>query len=361
MSLDSLRRLAGRVVVGAFDGITAPGPTLDEVREGLLAGVILFRRNLGDLGAVHALCAALHGAAPAGRPLLVSVDQEGGRVARLGEPLTALPPMRALGERGDPELTREAARILGEELAQVGFTLDFAPVCDVDSNPANPVIGDRAFGRDAAVVATHARAFFEGLEASGVAACAKHFPGHGDTETDSHLELPRVRQTLSRLDAVELSPFRALVAHGVPTVMSAHVVYDALDPEAPATVSPTVMTRLLRGPMNFSGVAFCDDLFMRAVADRWPVEESAVLAVGAGCDALLVCTDRTAPARVRDALAARAALDPAFLARLTEAAGRVDALRRRYPPRAARRPEDLRALWDDPARQRLRERLARGG
>ncbi|MBI5514780.1 MAG: beta-N-acetylhexosaminidase [Deltaproteobacteria bacterium] len=359
MPTDELRRLAGRVLVGGFDGTAAPEDLLQEARDGLLAGVILFRRNLGSLADVYHLCASLHASAPEALPLLVSVDQEGGRVARLGAPLTTLPPMRALGARGDPAFTREAARVLGEELAALGFTLDFAPVCDVDSNPENPIIGDRSFGRDAATVATHATAFFEGLEAAGVASCAKHFPGHGDTETDSHLELPRVRHTLGRLDTVELPPFRALVRAGVPSVMSAHVVYDALCPEEPATVSLTVMTRLLRGQMHFQGVAFSDDLHMRAVADRFSLEECAERSLAAGCDALLVCTDRPAQARVRAHLAALAGAREDFRARLEEAAGRVDALRRRYPPRAAPTLGDLDALWEDPARRRLREALKR--
>ena len=224
---------------------TSPSPEVKELVRRGVHGVILFARNVVDAEQVAALVAELK--TYAGRPLLVAVDQEGGRVARLRGPqgFTELPPMRALGERGDAALAREVGALLGRELRAVGIDQDYAPVVDVDTNPANPVIGDRAFSRDPEVVGRLGAALAEGLQAQGVAACAKHFPGHGDTSQDSHLELPCLPHAMERLDRVELAPFRALARAGVAAVMTAHVVFEALDPVRPATLSAKVM-RLLR-------------------------------------------------------------------------------------------------------------------
>jgi beta-N-acetylhexosaminidase len=271
---------------------------------------------------IRGLHAAWKGPSP-----IVAIDQEGGRVARLGPPVAKLPPMRALGAIDDPELTRRAARVLGTQLRALGIGVDFAPVLDVDTNPANPVIGDRSFGRDAAGVIRHGLAFADGLAEGGIVACGKHFPGHGDTELDSHLALPRIAHDRTRLDRVELAPFRA--ARGrIPTIMTAHVVFDAVDPGVPATISRPAITALLRGELGYDGVIVSDDLEMKAVADRWGVAESAVRAIEAGCDALLVCSTLERIVVARDALIARARSDDAFAARLYEAAARVDRLPR---------------------------------
>src|SRR5512138_628761 len=232
-SLD--RDVAGLFCVG-FHGKTASPEVLELVRRGVY-GVVLFARNVEDAGQVAALVAELKRAA--GRPLLVSIDQEGGRVARLraAQGFTELPPMRALGETGDDVLAYEVGALLGRELRAVGIDQDYAPCVDVDTNPANPVIGDRSFSRDPAVVARLGAALAEGLQSAGVAACAKHFPGHGDTSQDSHHALPRLPHGMERLRAVELLPFRALAAAGVSSIMTAHVVFEPLDPRLPATLS----------------------------------------------------------------------------------------------------------------------------
>lgn len=329
--------LAGGVIVGGFDGTSCPDVIRERLARGHLAGVTLFRRNVVDVAQVRALCEALASAAP---HAVISIDQEGGRVARLREGVTPLPAMRALGAIDDPELTRRAARVVGAELAALGVNLDFAPVCDVDSNPANPIIGDRAFGRTAESVIRHVVPFIEGLASAGVMGCAKHFPGHGDTETDSHLELPRVAHDRARLDRVELPPFRAAVAAGVASLMSAHVLFDALDPAVPATLSRAVMTGLLRDDVaaGHDPVIFSDDLHMKAVSERWGVEASAVAAVAAGCDALLICADPDSQERARLALADRARADGGFAARLRDAYARMRRMRAIAPPRPA--PDD---------------------
>jgi beta-N-acetylhexosaminidase len=323
VSLD--RDVAALLFVG-FDG-TAPSPeVLELVRRGV-SGVVLFARNVVDAEQVAALSAALKRAAE--RPLLVCVDQEGGRVARLRAPqgFTELPPMRALGDVGDEALAREAGRVLGSELRAVGIDQDFAPVVDVDTNPANPVIGDRSLSRDPAVVARLGAALAQGLQAAGVAACAKHFPGHGDTSEDSHTHLPHLPHALDRLLRIELAPFRALARAGVASVMTAHVVFEALDRARPATLSPAVMS-LLREQVGFDGCAISDDLEMKAVAEHFPLEEAAPGAVLAGVDALLVCHEAAVQHRAIDLVRGAVERGRVPPARVAEARRRIAALLR---------------------------------
>ncbi len=318
---------------------------------------MLFKRNVGTHLEVARLVAAFAGQAPADAPLLVAVDQEGGRVARLGAPVLALPPMRVLGRIDDVALTERAGRVLGRQLAALGFNMDFAPVLDVDTNPDNPIIGDRSFGRDADTVTRHGLAFAAGLEAGGVLGCGKHFPGHGDTDLDSHLALPRLRHDRARLDAVELSPFRA--ARGrIPALMTAHVIFDALDPGVPATLSRRVVTELLREEMGFDGLVISDDLEMAAVREHWGVAEAGVRAIAAGCDALLVCSKPALLEETHAALVARAREDEAFAARLTEAAARGVALRRRMPPRPIVDEERLHSALEDPEARAIEDEIA---
>ena len=320
--------MAGNVIVCGFAGTEAPPEIHDWLNEQAVAGLILFKRNIDELHQAMALIAScVEGSDPA-NPILVSVDQEGGRVARFGEPVLQLPAMRKLAAGGDARLTHEAARVLGQQLRAIGVNLDFAPVLDVDTNPDNPVIGDRAFGRTPGAVIEHALAFAAGLHAGGVLSCGKHFPGHGDTDLDSHLALPSLRHDRGRLEEVELQPFIAAVGR-LPSLMTAHVLFETVDAEVPATMSRAAITELLREDVGFEGAVFSDDLEMKAVSDRYSVEESGLLAIEAGCDLLLVCSDLDAAARLRDALATEAGRSKPFFARLAEARAQADALRRR--------------------------------
>jgi beta-N-acetylhexosaminidase len=353
----SAREAAGQVLVAGFAGREIPRSLAEDLARRELGGVILFRRNVGNPAEVAALIGEVARAGPADTPPFVAVDQEGGRVARLGPPVVSLPPMRALGAIDDPELTERAARALGRQLAALGFDVDFAPVLDVDTNPDNPVIGDRAFGTAPDVVERHGLAFARGLADAGVIACGKHFPGHGDTELDSHLALPRLSHARERLDAVELAPFRAACGQ-IPMLMTAHVIFDALDASVPATLSRQVMTGLLRDELGYDGVIVSDDLEMKAVSERWGVAESAVRAIDAGCDVLLVCSDLAAMAAARDALARRAEESSAFADRLAEAAARSLALRRRVPPAPILDPIALAALLDDEGARAVEREIA---
>lgn len=346
--------LCGQLVVVGFQGTTLPPELRRAFAAGTRAGIIAFKRNLPSLEIAHALNREVLAAAPAELPPFLSVDQEGGRVGRLPPPFLKLPPMRQLGALDDAELVARVGRVLGSELALLGYNLDFAPVLDVDSNPDNPVIGDRAFSADPAQVGRLAGALLEGLQASGVMACGKHFPGHGDTHLDSHLDLPFVRHPEARLRALELPPFREAIRRGVATLMTAHVVYDALDPDRPATLSERISRGLLRDELGFAGVLFSDDLEMRALADRMSVEESAVAAVRAGCDALLVCSELALAERAHAALVREAERDSTFQERCRQAATRSLSARRRFPPRPA---ADARAVGG-PAARALEAELA---
>jgi beta-N-acetylhexosaminidase len=278
----------GQLLFAGFEGTEVPRELAELLAQGRIGGVILFARNIEGPAQVARLTAALHAAASADAPVLLAIDQEGGRVQRLRAPWTEWPPMRWLGERDDLAATTAVATALARELGDLGIGLDFAPVVDVDTNPQNPVIGDRSFSRDPARVARHAAAFISAMQAAGVAACAKHFPGHGDTQSDSHLELPRLDHDLDRLREVELPPFRAAIAAGVASVMTAHVLFPRLDRARPATLAPDVMN-LLRGELGYDGVVFGDDLEMKAVADHFAPEPLVRGCLEAGCDALLVC------------------------------------------------------------------------
>jgi beta-N-acetylhexosaminidase len=241
-----------------------------------------------DPAGLRRLVRALRDLAPADAPLGVAVDQEGGRVQRLRRPWTEWPPMATIGASDDVVRAREVGGAIARELRDVGFTLDFAPVVDVATNPDNPVIGDRAFSHDPARVTAHARAFTLAMQREGIAACAKHFPGHGDTRVDSHLDLPVLDHDRERLDRVELAPFRGVIDAGIAAIMSAHVSFPRLDAARPATLSPEVMG-ILRGELAFDGLVFTDDLEMGAVAKHFSVEARTLGPLRAGCDVLLAC------------------------------------------------------------------------
>ncbi|MDA1007564.1 MAG: beta-N-acetylhexosaminidase [Planctomycetota bacterium] len=297
-----------------------------ELRGLLHAGVrqvILFARNIGDRDQVAALTRSIHEAA--NDRVLVSVDQEGGRVQRLVDGFTRIGPMREIGS--DPATAAvnaaEVATILARELRSVGIGLDFAPVVDVDTNPANPVIGERSFSRDPLVVASCARAFVTAMQSEGVAACAKHFPGHGDTTQDSHLELPRLSHALHRLESVELVPFDAAIEARVAFIMTAHILFDAIDSAVPATMSHRVLTGLLRHSLRFRGAIISDDLEMQAITDRYAVCDAAVATITAGADVALCCHDAARQDSILQAVALEAQRSTVFAARLEEAASRA--------------------------------------
>jgi beta-N-acetylhexosaminidase len=349
MSSELFRRCAGLFVVG-FPGLQ-PDDELRALLADGVAGVILFKRNVESPAQVAALLRTLK--SEAGRPLLASVDQEGGRVARLrGAPFTTLPSMREIGARGGADLARRVGVLLGHEVRALGFDVDFAPVLDVDTNPANPVIADRSFSRDAQEVATLGVALAQGLELAGVASCGKHFPGHGDTSQDSHLHLPSLPHALERLKAVELVPFAAYAQAKLASIMTAHVIFEALDPAVPATMSKKVLD-VLRHELHFEGVIISDDLEMKAIAEHFSVERAAVEGLKAGVDLFLVCHDYRVQRRAIEAVVKAVESGEVTRAALDAAARRVEGLVRRF----VRGPEDRLASLGTEAHRQIAQGL----
>lgn len=323
---DTVTRDALAVLQPGFTGTTAPDWLLRRLGEGL-ASVGLFGRNIESPAQLAALTARLRAERD---DVLVAIDEEGGDVTRLEvRHGSSFPGNFALGSVDDVDLTRAVARELGRRLAECGVNLNWAPSADVNSNPGNPVIGVRSFGADTALVARHTAAYVEGLQSAGVAACTKHFPGHGDTEVDSHHALPRIDVDLDTLHARELVPFRAAIAAGSQSVMSAHILLPALDPTRPATLSPQILTGLLRQELGYEGLIVTDGMEMDAIAGTYGIERGSVLAIAAGADAICVgggLADEDTVLRLRDALVAAVRTGELSEERLADAAARVRAL-----------------------------------
>lgn len=344
MSISEAERAIGPLVLGALDSVEPHPVTLELLDAGALGGVTLFKRNLdGDLPALSRRNAGLHTRSPRG--IVIAIDQEGGRVARLRHaPVVQLPAARDLAEYCSTKTIDGLGFEVGRQLAALGFTMNFAPVLDVHSEERNPVIGDRSFGSAPELAAASALAFAAGQRRAGLGSCGKHFPGHGDTTSDSHLELPYVSASRAVLEAREFSPFRVAASHGLDAFMSAHVVYRAID-ERPATLAPPIATDLLRSKLGFTGVLFSDDLRMKALDGS--AEENAVRAIAAGCDAVLVCEGEELVRSVVAKVAAEYESSEAFRTRCLEARARLDALVRRFPSRAVVDEAELDAILQD--------------
>lgn len=341
-----------------FEGKSVPQRLSRWIREGAVAGVILFSRNVESPRQVRDLCREVHSAARRGRPAtLIAIDQEGGRVTRLLSPgFTRFPPARCCSLFLDraPGVAFAMGESMGRELRAVGVDINFAPVLDVDSNPENPVIGDRAFSSDVETTAELGIAFLRGTLSAGILPVGKHFPGHGDTASDSHEELPVVRSSRDTLWDRELHPFRRAIRAGIPALMSAHVLYPSLDRRFPATLSDSILGSLLRNRMRFRGVVFSDALEMRAITERFGVGEAAVRAVGAGCDVVTVCRGEGIQEEAVEAIARAQADDGDFRKSVAASTRRLLRLRSRLP-RAGSRPPVPRASLRQVGTRRHRE------
>ena len=284
-----------------FEGTEVTPELRAWMREYQPGGVILFSRNLADPAQIARLTNDLQALA-GDSPFLIAIDQEGGRVSRLPSGFTIFPPAATVAQPGLTELAYQAAAVTARELRAVGINMNMAPVLDIHTNPSNPIIGNRAFGTDPEQVCRMGAATIAGLHDHRVLACGKHFPGHGDTCTDSHLELPVVSASRERLEDVELRPFQYAIHHGLQAIMTAHVHYPSLDQTNPATLSPTILSGLLRQQMGFSGVILSDDLEMRAILDHSGVGDAAIRSLQAGVDMLLVCKMRTLETETMEAI-----------------------------------------------------------
>jgi beta-N-acetylhexosaminidase len=323
MTLQELKQACGQLLSVGFDGTTAPPGLLDRIANSEVGGVMLFRPNIESPVQVARLVQTLRDASPAHAHLVVAVDQEGGRVQRLRAPCTEWPDMGSVAAAGDVQRSRAVGRALGSELAALGIGWNFAPVLDVHTNPSNPVIGDRAFGASVEQVVHHALAFWRGLHDAGVLGCGKHYPGHGDTHADSHLELPQVSHAEGRLRSVELAPFAQAAKAGIEAIMTAHVLYPAWDEKRPATLSRRIAHDILRDILGFTGMLVSDDLGMRAVADHHPVEELVIESLLAGVDHFLVREPLERQVRAYEALIKAGETKPAVRARIKESVTRV--------------------------------------
>jgi beta-N-acetylhexosaminidase len=358
----STSREIGQLLIGSFRGPSVPVEWRSLARELDPGGVILFARNVESPEQVAEMAAEVEGL---GRdaPAWVSIDQEGGRVARLKEPFTRWPPMAVLGRSGSEALAERFARALALELRAVGITLDYAPVLDIHTNPKNPVIGDRALGERADEVARLGTVIIRTLQQEGVAACGKHFPGHGDTSADSHDELPLVEHPPDRLRAVELEPFRAAIREQVAFIMTAHVLVPSLDETQPSTLSPAIVQGVLRDELGFHGVILSDDLEMKAISTAMPVPAAAVRAIRAGCDGVLVCSgDVEVQAATLEALIKAAENGEIPRARLDDALRRLRRAKERFlaaeRPATSRRLRELRTMLGRDEHQAIAAEMA---
>eukprot|EP00232_Nephroselmis_pyriformis_P015484 CAMPEP_0182898306 /NCGR_PEP_ID=MMETSP0034_2-20130328/27405_1 /TAXON_ID=156128 /ORGANISM="Nephroselmis pyriformis, Strain CCMP717" /LENGTH=340 /DNA_ID=CAMNT_0025032269 /DNA_START=203 /DNA_END=1222 /DNA_ORIENTATION=- len=333
LSRAQIEAKVAKLMVFGFDGTKVNSHAKRLIDKGF-GGAILFKRNVKDPKQVAGLCADLKREAKA--PFLIAIDQEGGRVARLGPPFSVIPSARSLGSAADPEGAAQAAgRVLGRELRDVHIDMDLAPVVDVDTNPLNPVIADRSFSRDAAVVGRMGVAMVGGIQGQGVAACVKHWPGHGDTDVDSHLNLPVIRHSLKRLQEVEMPPFKDVVNAGVAAVMVAHVATAALDSGAgddkglPATMSKGAIA-YLRKELGFDGVVVTDDMEMGAIVKNYSLAGAMLAGIKAGVDLFLVCHSEDQQLAGFNAICDAVQSGEVPEGRLLEAERHVDELRRKY-------------------------------
>jgi beta-N-acetylhexosaminidase len=343
-----ITRDVGQLLIGSFPGGSVPAELRSLAREFDLGGAILFGRNVEAPEQVAELAGELE-ALGRSAPTWVSVDQEGGRVARLKEPFTRWPPMAVLGRAKSEALAERFGRALARELKAVGITLDYAPVLDIHTNPRNAVIGDRALAEKADEVARLGCAIIRALQGEGVAACGKHFPGHGDTSADSHFELPLVEHPPDRLRAVEFEPFRAAIRERVGFIMTAHVLVPAIDEQRPSTLSPAIVQQILREELAFDGVILSDDLEMKALSAQTAVPVAAVQAIKAGCDGVLICSgDVDLQARTLEGIVKAIEAGEIGHSRIDGALGRLRRAKERFltseRPKTSARLKELRSV-----------------
>ena len=318
----------GQLLVAGIGGTEAGEDGLQAVQDYQVGGVILFGRNVESAQQLADLTNELKTLNGDNTPLFLCVDQEGGRVDRLPpevDDLSSAYDYIAAG--GDP---LERGKVLAAQCAAFGFNLDFSTCLDIWSNPDNTVIGDRAYGSDPDTVTSAGLAVNQGLEQGGVIPVVKHFPGHGDTSTDSHVDLPVVGKTAEELEEFELIPFQAAIDQGTPCVMVAHILMTQIDPDLPASLSPKVVDGLLRQEMGYDGVVCTDDLTMGAISNTYGMGEAAVMAVEAGCDLLLVCHEADNLTAARDALLSAVDAGRISMERLDESVYRILSLKQAY-------------------------------
>ena len=324
----------GQMIMGGFHGLTPPPYLLEWLQEGRLGGVILFSRNVESPTQLAELVASLQAAAKF--PLLISIDQEGGTVARLRETFTESPGAMALasGTNDSDGMVQAADAVLGQEMKALGINWTYAPVVDLFYNAQNPSLGTRSFGNDAESVAGYAAAAVRGFQEQGVSACVKHFPGLGNTAIDTHEALPRLKTSLEHLRVIDMMPYRSAVAAGVGSIMTTHTIFEAIDPEYPVPLSEHVIHRLIRDELGFDGVVTSDCMEMKAIDDHYEVAEATVRAARAGVDIILYSHTPEKQAQAYDALLKAVEVGNVPEEVVVRASERVRKLKERFPSQA---------------------------
>lgn len=350
----TLEQKVGQMILAGIDGTEIDQATEKMISDQHIGGIILYKDNFSDLAGsvklVNQLKQANEGS-PA--PLFISVDQEGGRVSRLPKDFAAIPDSGTVGRSNDEGLAEEMGSLLARELKLMGINVDFAPVLDINSNPKNPIIGKRAFGSNAEVVTKMGLAAMKGLREGGVISVVKHFPGHGDTSVDSHLDLPLVHKTTEQLQDMEWIPFKAAIDDKADAVMVAHILFPQIDPEAPASLSKVIVGEQLRGTLGYDGVVITDDMTMGAIAKNYGIAEAAVRSVEAGTDIVLVAHGYDVAKEVYDKLLQSVRDGQIEESRIDESVRRILALKQKYQlsdepvavPTAADLPNDEIRSW----------------
>ncbi|MCM3758488.1 beta-N-acetylhexosaminidase [Sporosarcina aquimarina] len=321
----------GQLIIAGIDGKVINKTSQQLIEDYQIGGVIFYANNIGTPDQTIQFVNSLKIANQNNLlPLFTSIDQEGGHVDRLPKQVAKLPTNASIGKRNAPNHSFSIGRILGKQLTQFGFNMDFAPVLDVNSNPNNPVIGDRSFSSDPNVVSTHGIQTMKGIEKENVIPVVKHFPGHGDTSVDSHLELPKVNKTLQQLKQLELIPFKKAIEAEADVVMIAHILLPQLDKTYPASMSAPIITDLLRKQMNFNGLIMTDDMTMKAITNYYGIAQAAVQSVKAGSDIILIAHDPAEAISVIEALKAAVASNEISEQRIDESVMRIIKLKEKY-------------------------------
>jgi beta-N-acetylhexosaminidase len=320
----------GQMILAGIDGTTMDANTKNLISQIHVGGIIFYANNFETPEQTVQLVNQLKAGNRSILPLFLSADQEGGRVARLPGGLVNFPPNNQIGQVNDPEFSYKVGTLLGQELKEFGLNLDFAPVLDINSNPGNPVIGDRSFGNNAEVVSTLGIQTMKGIQSQNVIPTIKHFPGHGDTSVDSHLELPIVNKSLKELKELELIPFEHAINDGADVVMVAHILLPELDKINPASMSKAVITDLLRKQLSFTGVIITDDMTMGAIIEHFDIGKAAVESVKAGSDIILVGHDYNNIVKITSSLKTAVENGEISDQRLNESIERIIQLKRKY-------------------------------
>lgn len=326
----SLKHAIGQMLIAGFEGTKLPIPLIGSLTKGEIGGVILFSRNFESREQIQALTAQIH-AIQSPYPIWIAIDQEGGKVQRIKENLGSERIPAALDiAQTTPENAKNIAKNTAKDLKSLGFNLNFAPVLDIHTNPDNPIIATRAFGTTPEQVIQFAIPTMEGLREEGIIPCGKHFPGHGDTLLDSHTDLPEVNHSMTRLRDVEFKPFKAAIDAGIPMIMTAHIVMNGLGERFPSTLSPLVVTDILRKELGFNGVIVSDDLEMDAIIDRFSTFKAVMLGIKAGVDAFLICKSQYLWAPLCKQILAEAKENEELQARIMASAERIISLKSRF-------------------------------